>query len=125
MTNQASADAFNSLNELADHVFATAKSKGFHDEPVPMAVSTANLHSEVSELWESFRNGTLNHDCDKSEKMKAAGLSPLTNLEEEIADIVIRALDTARENGIDVGNAVRVKDAYNQTRPHMNGGKAC
>jgi NTP pyrophosphatase (non-canonical NTP hydrolase) len=124
MTNQARPDAFDALNELADHVFDTAKTKGFHDDPVPMSVSAANLHSEVSELWEAFRNNSLNSFCDKAEKMKALGLSPLTNLEEEIADIVIRALDTARENGIDVGNAVRVKDAYNKTRPHKNGGKA-
>jgi len=125
MTNEARPDAFASLNELADHVYETARSKGFHDEPVPMAVSTANLHSEVSELWESHRNGTLNHFCDKSEKMKELGLEPLTCMEEEVADIVIRALDTARENGMDVGRAVRIKDAYNKSRPHMNGGKAC
>jgi hypothetical protein len=125
MTNQASVDAFNSLNELADHVYETARSKGFHDEPVPMAVSTANLHSEVSELWESYRNGTLNRFCDKSERMKELGLEPLTCMEEEVADIVIRALDTARENGMDVGKAVRIKDAYNKSRSHKNGGKAC
>lgn len=117
-------DAFDALNVLADHVWTTAKDLGFHDEPVPMSVSAANLHSEVSELWESFRNGTLNLHCDKSEKMKATGLEPLTCMEEELADIIIRALDTARENGVDVARAVRVKDAYNRTRPHKNGGKA-
>ncbi len=122
--NEAQPSAFGALNELADHVYETARSKGFHDEPVPMAVSTANLHSEVSELWESFRNGTLNRNCDKSEKMKALGLEPLTCLEEELADIVIRALDTARENGVDIGKAVRVKDAYNAKREFRNGGKA-
>lgn len=125
MTNEARPDAFSSLNELADRVYETARSKGFHDEPVPMAVSSANLHSEVSELWESFRNGTLNTLCDKSEKMKALGLRPLTCMEEELADIVIRALDTARENNVDISEAVRVKDAFNTSRPHMNGGKSC
>ena len=124
MTNEARPDAFNSLNELADHVYETARSKGFHDEPVPMAVSTANLHSEVSELWESYRNGTLNRFCDKSEKMKELGLEPLTCMEEEVADIIIRALDTARENGMDAGKAVRIKDAYNKSRAHKNG-KIC
>lgn len=122
--NEARPEAFAALNELADHVYETARSKGFHDEPVPMAVSTANLHSEVSELWESFRNGTLNQFCDKSEKMKAIGLEPLTCMEEEIADVIIRALDTAKENGIDAAKAVRMKDAYNKSRPHRNGGKA-
>lgn len=122
--NEARPEAFAALNELADHVYDTARSKGFHDDPVPLSISTANLHSEVSEMWEAFRNNSLHSFCDKSEKMKAIGLNPLTNLEEELADIVIRALDTARENGIDIGNAVRVKDLYNKSRPHKNGGKA-
>jgi hypothetical protein len=75
-------------------------------------------------MWEAYRNNSLHAFCDKSEKMKTIGLNPLTNLEEELADIVIRALDTAREQGIDIANAVRVKDAYNKSRPHKNGGKA-
>lgn len=116
-------NVFTQLNELAEHVWNTAKGKGFHDEPVPLAVSTANLHSEVSELWESFRAGTLREPCDKAAKMAELGLRPLTCIEEELADVVIRALDTARENGVDIARAVSVKDAYNQTRPHKNGGK--
>lgn len=112
------------LNELADAVWQTARSKGFHDEPVPLSVSAANLHSEVSEMWESYRNGTLDQACDKAQKMQALGLPALTCLEEELADIVIRALDTAREHGIDIATAVSVKDLYNQSRPHKNGGKA-
>jgi NTP pyrophosphatase (non-canonical NTP hydrolase) len=112
------------LDTLATHLWEVARSKGFHDEPVPMATSCANLHSEVSELWEAFRNNILKKPCDKAQKMEALGLSPLTNMEEELADIFIRCLDTAKEHGIDIGRAVAVKDAYNQSRPHKNGGKA-
>lgn len=122
--NKLEASSISALNALADHVWETAKSKGFHDEPVPISVSCANLHSEVSEMWESFRVGKLHQPCDKAEKMVALGLPKLTCLEEELADIVIRALDTARENGVDIARAVAAKDAYNQSRPHKNGGKA-
>lgn len=115
--------AYSMLN-LADHFWEVAKSKGFHDEPVPMAVSVANLHSEVSELWEAFRNNKLQSPCDKAQKMEAMGLPPLTCLEEELADILIRCLDTAREHGVDMAKAVLAKDAYNQSRPHRNGGKS-
>ncbi len=111
------------VEKLATHVWEVARSKGFHDDPVPMAVSCANLHSEVSELWEAFRNNKLSEHCDKAKKMEALGLVPLTNMEEELADIFIRCLDTAREHGIDLGKAVTSKDAYNQSRPHRNGGK--
>jgi NTP pyrophosphatase (non-canonical NTP hydrolase) len=116
--------AYSMLNSLADHFWEVAKSKGFHDEPVPMAVSVANLHSEVSEMWEAFRNGSLQKPCDKAKKMAALDLPELTCLEEELADILIRCLDTARENNIDMAKAVLAKDTYNQSRPHRNGGKA-
>lgn len=118
------ADSLQVLNVLTIHFWRVAKSKGFHDEPVPMAASVANLHSEVSELWEAFRNHKLQHPCDKAAKMESLGLPGLTCIEEELADIFIRCLDTAREHGVDLAKAIRVKDAYNQTRPHKNGGKA-
>ena len=118
------ADSLQVLNLLTMHFWRVAKSKGFHDEPVPMAASVANLHSEVSELWEAFRNHKLHKPCDKAEKMELLGLPGLTCIEEELADIFIRCLDTAREHGVDLAKAIRAKDAYNQTRPHKNGGKA-
>jgi NTP pyrophosphatase (non-canonical NTP hydrolase) len=116
-------DGYSFINGLAEHFWNVAQS-GFHDEPVPMAVSTANLHSEVSELWEAFRNNELHKPCNKAEKMQALGHRPLTCEEEELADIFIRCLDTARERKVDLGHAVMVKSAYNETRPHKNGGKA-
>jgi len=117
-------DDLDVINTVAKHVWDVAKEHGFHDEPVPMAVSVANLHSEVSEMWEAWRNNKLNQPCDKASKMVAMELPPLTCLEEELADIFIRCLDTACEHKVDLAKAVAVKDAYNQSRPHKNGGKA-
>lgn len=115
---------FQVINKLAKHFWKVAQSKGFHDAPVDMSVSVSNLHSEVSEMWEAFRNNRLQQPCDKAEKMEAMGLPGLNCLEEELADIFIRCLDTAREHGVDLARAVVAKDAYNQSRPHKNGGKA-
>jgi NTP pyrophosphatase (non-canonical NTP hydrolase) len=115
---------FQVINKLAKHFWKVAQSKGFHDEPVPMSVSVSNLHSEVSEMWEAFRGNKLQELCDKAEKMQTMGLPQLTCLEEELADIFIRCLDTAHENGVDLARAIVAKDAYNQSRPHKNGGKA-
>jgi NTP pyrophosphatase (non-canonical NTP hydrolase) len=82
-----------------------------------------NLHTEVSELWESYRNGELFLPCDKADKMIQLGLKPLTNAEEELADIVIRAFDTAEALGIDIEAAVSAKHDYNMSRPLKHGGK--
>ena len=115
------------LNRLRDHVHEVASNKGFHDpdmEVQGMARYVANLHAEASELWEATRAGRLHEPCDKADKMVAVGIAPLTCAEEELADIVIRVLDTAKILGVDIGRAVALKDAYNQTRSHRHGGKS-
>lgn len=127
------------LNQLSDAVAANADDKGFRDAVknlmteeqwtgplgalVRAAVYTANLHGEASEFWEAFRAGSLNKPCDKAEKMIALGLPPLTDAEEEVADILIRTLDQAQAHNVDVAKAVSTKMAYNRTRPHLHGGK--
>jgi len=90
------------LNELTDRVHQLAKDKGWHsfqetDHEYSVRARN-NLHGEVAELWEAHRAGNLNQPCDKAERMDALGIKPLTCAEEELADIVIRVLDTgARE----------------------------
>lgn len=114
---------YNALNALRDHVWIVSSSKGFKDEPVPVGDSCANLHGEVSELWEAYRTRKLDQPCDKAAGMEKLGETPLTCAEEELADVVIRALDTAADLKIDIGRAIMVKDWYNQHRAHRNGGK--
>lgn len=94
----------------------TAKSKGFHDEPVPLATSLINIHGEVNEAWESFRKNI--HDAP-SEK-----LPMYTNLEEELADIIIRVADLAGARKLNLASAVVAKMKYNEGREHMHG-KTC
>jgi NTP pyrophosphatase (non-canonical NTP hydrolase) len=105
------------LNEWAQEVWQNAEDHGFHapgvnNEPPSWC---ANLHGEVSELWEAYRAGKLNVLCDKPIQ--------LTCMEEELADIVIRVLDVARQKNIDMDRAVHLKHEYNQLRPYLHGGK--
>lgn len=113
------------LNTLAEKMYLEAKGKGFHpdDEQPNLANYLMNLHGEISELWEAYRKGQLNELCDKSKKMKELGLGELTCFEEELADIIIRAFDTAGAFKIDVAKAVYVKMMFNRSRPFRNGGK--
>jgi NTP pyrophosphatase (non-canonical NTP hydrolase) len=108
------AEQAEALNAIAEEVYQTAKEHGFH---VKESVGNwcANLHGEVSELWEAYRKGRLSDPCDKPIQLSCAA--------EELADIVIRALDTATALGVDIGVAVMVKASYNQTRPFLHGGK--
>ena len=115
------------LDEIADEVHKLAIKNGWHlpgesdDHFIERACN--NLHNEISELHEAYRNNNLYGPCDKSGKLKEAGLGPLTCIEEEYADIIIRALDNCKRLKIDILRAVNIKHEFNQTRPYRHGGK--
>jgi NTP pyrophosphatase (non-canonical NTP hydrolase) len=113
------------ITTVAHEMYEIAADHGFHrdspelgtSEPVTIervAKFCANLHGEASELWEAARKGKLNDLCDKKG-------CDLTCAEEELADLVIRAMDCAVVLGVDLGAAIRVKSQYNKTRPYMHG----
>lgn len=123
-------DIFNGLNTLRDLAFKESSDRGWHKDDVKrkgviknFGNYCTNLHSEVSELWEAWRKNKLNELCDKADQMKQNDLEPLTCAEEEIADIVIRAMDTAAKLKVDVAKAVYYKLLFNRTRAHRHGGK--
>lgn len=105
------------LNDWAEKVAEVSRLHGFHDPGVNNTPSSwcSNLHGEISEFWEAYRKGMLDSPCDKD--------IPLTNAEEELADIIIRTLDVAWQMKIDIERAVAIKHAYNETRPYRHGGK--
>lgn len=105
------------LNQWQKLAHANAMAHGFTEQTVPE--SCALLHSEVSELFEFYRKGQLR---DMSGKL-LAGIPFLTNAEEELADIVIRALDIASRMEIDLERAVFLKHSYNMNRPYKHGNK--
>lgn len=116
-----------SLNQIADVVHRNAIDKGFHpkrqSERAFINEQLLNLHDEVSELHEAWRNGNLRKPCDKALKMVFLGLPALTCIEEEYADIIIRTLDQCRRLKVDIARAVCAKHSFNTLRPHKHGGK--
>ena len=115
------------LARIAEEVHKLAWQKGWHsedeDEDAFVERMCNNLHDEICELHEAWRNNRLGSSCDKADAMLARGLRPLTNLEEELADIVIRVLDNALKLGVNIEAAVEAKHAYNCTREPRHGGK--
>lgn len=115
------------IDQIADQVHANAIEHGFHDfkEPIESFIANQcnNIHAEVSELWDAFRAGKEFEPCDKAEKMQKLGLMSLTCAEEELADIIIRALDVSRRLDIDIAEAIKAKHEYNKTREFKHGKK--
>ena len=118
------------LNKFAKLCYAEAEDRGFHSggkiiDPTSKEIiaHVANLHSEISELYESYRLNKLNEPCDKAEAMEKVGLPTLTCLEEETSDILIRVCDLAGTLNIDLEYAVKAKLEYNRTRAYRHGNK--
>lgn len=99
-------DLVPTLFALQKIAYKIAKDHGFHDEKRDMSLISMLIVTEAAELFEGWRK---NRGSD--------------NIEEELADIVIRCLDSAEELNVDLEHAVLQKMLYNHDRPHKHGGK--
>jgi len=93
------------------------------DAPAPTFLeSMALLHTEVSEAVEAFRvHGLADATADTTHGR--IGLPKPEGVGSELADVLIRLLDSADLFGIDLADEYARKLAYNRTRTHRHGGK--
>lgn len=97
----------NSLWELSRVAHRIAVSKGWHDNVDPMThfpTWISLIHSEASEALEAHRKGWGTE-----------------TIADELADIVIRTMDTSEALGIDLESAIREKMLKNIRRPMRHG----
>jgi len=76
--------------------------------------------SEIAEVVEEIRRGELDFDCIvryNEDSGKPVGIAV------ELADAIIRIADLSEYLGVDLTEALLVKQIYNETRPWKHGGK--
>ena len=96
----------NSIYELCEQAYETAKSKGWHDNARKFSEAIALIHAEASEALEADRRN--------EGKERVA---------EELADICIRVFDASMEFGVDLETAIKTKMEYNRHRSYRHGNK--
>lgn len=101
------------FNALATEINDNARAKGFWDKERNDGEMICLMHGELSEAHEAIRHGNPpdNH------------IPEFLGTEAELADTVIRIMDTAQARGWRVAEAIVAKMEYNKTRPHMHGKK--
>jgi NTP pyrophosphatase (non-canonical NTP hydrolase) len=112
---------FKSLTEMANEVFHWTREKGWSNDGKTFGDEIALLHSEASEALEAWREWGF-----KDMTALPTEMIPVPKPEgvgSELADLLIRLLDTAVRHSVDLAAEYERKMEYNRTRPFRHGGK--
>lgn len=101
------------ISRLQSQVHQTALEHGWWEQPRSVGEVLMLMVTELSEAMEAYRSGN-------PPSSKITGFS---QMEEELADVVIRLLDFAGAYDLDIEGALTAKMDYNETRPYRHGGK--
>lgn len=116
------------LKEMAAEVEQVNREHGWYEDERSFGEDIALLHSEVSEALEAYRQWGF-ADYTKYFTLEIGGsLTEIANpkpegVGSELADVLIRLLDTCSRRGIDLEAEYHRKVAYNKTRGYKHGGK--
>ena len=104
-----------SLNQISRAVYENAKEHGWWDYPRSFGDIIALCHSELSEALEEYRNGKVMQYYGEYGKPEGVAV--------EMVDCIIRILDWAGHENVDVDAILAMKHEYNLSRPYRHGGK--
>ncbi|MBN1858712.1 hypothetical protein JW848_05860 [Candidatus Bipolaricaulota bacterium] len=101
------------ISDWQRDVHETAREHGWWDRSRSTGEVLMLMVTELAEAMEAYRIGN-----PPSEKIPR-----FTQIEEELADCLIRMLDFAAAEGLDLEGALAAKAAYNASRPYRHGDK--
>jgi len=115
-----------SIVALMKAIHRTAVGRDWWKKPLTFGEQIANMHSELSEAWEEWRDHGLDParllTYDETQPNEKGEPKPV-GIAAELADVVIRVLDSCEGFEIPLLDAMLAKIEYNQSRPKRHGGK--
>jgi NTP pyrophosphatase (non-canonical NTP hydrolase) len=121
------------LEEMQAETRANNEAHGWYEDERPFGDDASLLHSEVSEMYEAYRDWGVD-DATKGRHAHPGYAGPCPTAKcplpkpegvgSEVADVLIRLLDTCERHGINLRAEYERKLAYNRTREYRHGGKA-
>lgn len=117
------------IQQLQKEIHDNAVKKGFWEDPVNLGEKMMLIVSEVAEMCEAHRKGKRFEYSiegvigwtDDEEFKKDFESKVKDTLEDEMADAIIRLLDMAKRQNIDIENHIKAKMRYNSLRPYKHG----
>ena len=104
-----------SLEEMKQEIYENNVSKGWFDIDRPFSEDLMLLTTEAGEAYETYRIRKMDTYTNFNGKPDDVG--------SELADILIRLLDTCKRYDVDLEAEYERKMAYNRTRSYRHGGK--
>lgn len=117
------------LQDAQERVTEVNKANGWFEDDRSVGEDLLLIHTEVSEAVEAFRDWGLADATDHAGAALASVAADRTILPKpegfgsEMADILVRLLDTCERRGVDLSFEFERKLAHNATRGHKHGGK--
>jgi NTP pyrophosphatase (non-canonical NTP hydrolase) len=119
------------LADMATRVRHVNVENGWYDANRSIGDGMALLHSEVSEAYDAWRKTSFEqtYECDWEDNTFSGTHEHVytckpTGYGSELADVLIRLLDQADRDGVDLHAEFERKLAYNTTRGYRHGGRA-
>jgi len=103
------------VNDLMVRAHANSKAHGFWDGPQNTSEKLMLIVTELAEACEWLRMDTGDGPAPSNHIPEFSGFT------EELADVVIRAMDLAGSRKADLGGAILAKMKYNESRPIKHG----
>ena len=105
-------DNFRALAEIADDIHEVVIKSGVKNKPIVASEVASRIHKAVDKFVSDHAERIL---YDHAE-INSRNLPPLTNVEYDIADMLIIIFDAAKDFGVDIAYAVETKYEYDKQK---------